>query len=180
MPARGQPLGAPESSRRVLECQGLSFKVPVGPPAKGRRFLVAGFGLEVGANAARGGDRAVRWNARNRSSATSSLLVQYQDAGEQLPGLGVRMLVGSKGESVALIEVVAVDVIRLGDADLELALDEGEGFESVQQWRAAHERFWADEVRSGLRNPASLRLDEDTRIVVERFRLLEPRPGCTR
>lgn len=89
--------------------------------------------------------------------ATSSLLVQYQDAGEQLPKPGARVLVGSEGQTVALIEVVAVDVIRLGDADLELALDEGEGFESVAHWRAAHERFWADEVRPGLRNPASLR-----------------------
>jgi uncharacterized protein YhfF len=81
---------------------------------------------------------------------------------------------------VALVEAVAVDVIRLGDADLQLALDEAEGFTSVAQWRVAHERFWADHVRPTLRDPAALRLDDDTRVVIERFRLVEPIPGSGR
>jgi uncharacterized protein YhfF len=110
-------------------------------------------------------------------TVTSSLLVQYEDAGEPVPKPGARILVGSEELPVAVVEVSAVDLIRLGEADLQLALDEGEGFKSVAQWRAAHERFWAEAVRPTLRNPASLRLNEDTPIVVERFRLVESRPA---
>jgi len=48
-------------------------------------------------------------------------------------------------------------------ADRAFALDEGEGFEAVADWRRAHERFWADQE-----------IGDDTLIVAERFRVLEP------
>jgi uncharacterized protein YhfF len=112
--------------------------------------------------------------------ATSSLLVQYEDTGEPLPKPGTRLLVGSEGQPVAVVKVVAVDVIRLGDADLQLALDEGEDFKSVAQWRSAHERFWANEVQPTLRDPAALDLDEDAGVVIERFRLVDRIRGSAR
>ena len=43
-----------------------------------------------------------------------------------------------------------------------LALDEGEGFETVADWRHAHEEFWADQG-----------IGDDTLIVAERFRVVE-------
>ena len=46
--------------------------------------------------------------------------------------------------------------------DLAFARDEGEGFETVADWRAAHERFWAERE-----------ITDDTLIVAERFRLLQ-------
>lgn len=110
-------------------------------------------------------------------TATSSLLAQYEDSGEPLPRLGRQELIDSEEQPMACVEIVAVDVIRLGDVDLQLALEEGEGFESVAQWRAAHERFWAEEVRPGLCDPTALPLDDDTRVVVERFRLVGPGPA---
>ncbi len=107
-------------------------------------------------------------------TATSSLLVQYEDDGEALPKVGeARVMVDSAERSVAVVEIAEVRVIRLGDADLQLALDEGEGFRSVAEWRSAHERFWAQEVKPTLSNPAALHLDDDTRVVVERFRVVE-------
>jgi uncharacterized protein YhfF len=72
---------------------------------------------------------------------------------------------------VALIELLRVDVIRLGDADLDLALDEGEGFKTVTEWRQAHEQFWREEVIPRLSGPLAIELTDDTRIVVEWFRL---------
>jgi uncharacterized protein YhfF len=51
--------------------------------------------------------------------------------------------------------------LRVGDIDLAFALDEGEGFSTVEEWRIEHERFWAD-----------AELSDDTVIVAERFRLL--------
>lgn len=64
-------------------------------------------------------------------------------------------------------------VIRPEGAELQLALDEGEGFESAAEWRAAHEHFWADEIQPTLSDPVALRLDAKTGIVVERFRVVE-------
>ena len=40
-------------------------------------------------------------------------------------------MLDSTDNPVAVLEITAVDVIRLGDVDLTLAHEEGEGFESV-------------------------------------------------
>ena len=55
-----------------------------------------------------------------------------------------------------------VRAVRAADVDLAFAVDEGEGFETVADWRSAHERFWAQHE-----------IDDDTLIVAERFRLVE-------
>ena len=66
-------------------------------------------------------------------------------------------------------------MLRIGDADLSFARDEGEGFESVAEWRAAHDRYWrgyADEIREFLDDP-DWDVGDDTLFVAERFRLVE-------
>ena len=63
-------------------------------------------------------------------------------------------MIDSAGNRVAVIETTAVRVIRLGDVDLAHALGEGEGYSSVAEWRAGHERFWhSAEVRAALDDP---------------------------
>ena len=74
-----------------------------------------------------------------------------------------------------MIEITEVRVQRIGDTDEQFARDEGEGFESVAQWREAHDRFWrsyADEIRTYLGDP-DWDVDDDTLFVAERFRLVE-------
>lgn len=106
-----------------------------------------------------------------RKVATSSLLAEYEDEGESLPAAGERrVMIGSAGEAVALVEVVEVTVIRLADADDRLAHEEGESFSSAAEWRAAHEQFWRQVVLPELRRPCAL--DDDTEVVVERFRVV--------
>jgi uncharacterized protein YhfF len=64
-------------------------------------------------------------------------------------------------------------VIRLGDVDLAHALGEGEGYSSVADWRAGHERFWhSAEMRTALGDAEST-VNDDTLVVAQRFRLLE-------
>ncbi|MHB1242901.1 MAG: ASCH domain-containing protein [Gaiellaceae bacterium] len=66
-------------------------------------------------------------------------------------------------------------VLRIADTELALARDEGEGFASVAEWRAAHDRFWrsyADELRAYLGDP-DWDATDDTLYVAERFRLVE-------
>lgn len=116
-------------------------------------------------------DRLVAAVLAGEKIATSSLLIQYEEDGEELPRVGERqVMVGSDGEEVVPVEIVEVSVIRLGDADDALARDEGEGFRSVGEWRAAHEEFWRRDVLPGLRRP--IFLDDDSQVVVERFRVV--------
>ncbi len=118
-------------------------------------------------------DRLVDAVLKGRKTATSSLLAEWLLDDQELPAVGDRReMLDSNDSAVAVIETTAVDVIRLGDADLALAHEEGEGFESVAEWRLAHERFWAEDVMPRL--PANLAgpLNDDAKVVVVRFRLV--------
>jgi uncharacterized protein YhfF len=118
-------------------------------------------------------DRLVAAVLAGEKVATSSLLVQYDAEAEPLPEPGERrVVVDSSGAPVGVVELLDVRVIRLGDADLQLAVDEGEGFNSVAEWRTAHDEFWNTAVLPDLRTPEGWSLDDDTEIVVESFRLI--------
>ena len=115
---------------------------------------------------------------RGEKTATSGLLSDLQRDGEALPAVGDRFLVIDEHDrGVAVIETTEVRVTTIGQVELGFAIDEGEGFASVQDWREAHEAFWlsyADETRAWLGDPGWRPVD-DTPIVCERFRLVEVR-----
>ncbi|MGW8599678.1 ASCH domain-containing protein [Streptomyces sp. NPDC055893] len=119
-------------------------------------------------------DRLVAAVLSGEKTATTGLLVEYEVENEELPEAGERSaLIDSDGREVAVVEITEVEVLPLGRADLRLALDEGEGFLSVADWRAAHERFWhSAEMREGLGDPGFV-VDDTTMVVVERFRVVE-------
>jgi adenosylmethionine-8-amino-7-oxononanoate aminotransferase/uncharacterized protein YhfF len=106
-------------------------------------------------------------------TTTTSLLGDYEREGEPLPRPGDReVVIDSAGEPVALIENVAVRVIRVGDVDLAHALGEGEGYASVADWRAGHEDFWhSAEMRASIGDPAFTVNDDMLAVAVE-FRLI--------
>jgi uncharacterized protein YhfF len=106
-------------------------------------------------------------------TTTSGLVADYEHEGSPLPRPGERQaVVDSAGNRVAVIEVTAVRVVRLADVDLEHAMGEGEGYTSVAEWRAGHERFWhSAEVRAALDDPG-FTVDDDTLVVAETFRLV--------
>jgi uncharacterized protein YhfF len=106
-------------------------------------------------------------------TTTTGLVADYEHEGEPLPRPGERaVVIDSAGEPVTVIETVAVRVIRLADVDLAHALGEGEGYDSVAGWRAAHEQFWhSDELRAALDDP-DFTVDDDTLVVAEEFRLV--------
>jgi uncharacterized protein YhfF len=107
-------------------------------------------------------------------TTTTGLVADYEHEGEPLPQPGQRdAVIDSAGNRVAVIETTAVRVVRLGDVDLAHALGEGEGYDSVTQWRAGHERFWhSAEMREALGDP-DFAVDDDTLVVAQTFRLLE-------
>jgi uncharacterized protein YhfF len=106
-------------------------------------------------------------------TSTSSLVLFYERENEPLPTVGQRMaVVDSEDRRVAAIELTEVRVVRLADVDLQHALDEGEGDESVAQWRSGHEQFWhSAEVRAELGDP-DFTVNDDTLVLAQRFRLV--------
>jgi len=94
---------------------------------------------------------------RGEKTATAGLAEEEEpvQAGERLA------LLGYDDEPVGIVEVTEARVIPAGEIDVQFARDEGEGFESVDDWREAHERFFE--------RP----LPDDTPIIAIRFRLVE-------
>ena len=110
-----------------------------------------------------------------RKTTTSGLVADYEHENEALPHPGLRQaVIDSAGQRVAVIEITAVRVVRLADVDLAHAVGEGEGYATVAEWRAGHERFWhSAEVRESLGDPG-FTVNDDTLIVAESFRLVDP------
>jgi len=110
-------------------------------------------------------------------TTTSALVIGYEQDHEPLPRPGLReVVIDSAGRPVAVIETTAVRVVRLGDVDLAHALGEGEGYASVAEWRAGHERFWhSAQVREELGDP-EFTVNDDTLVVAQAFRLVERYP----
>ena len=72
-----------------------------------------------------------------------------------------RLLLGFDDGPVAIVELTEVRVLPAAEIDVRFARDEGEGFESVDDWREAHERFFERPI------------DGDTQIVAVRFKVVE-------
>ena len=109
-------------------------------------------------------------------TTTAGLLIEMELDGEALSQPGDReVLLDSAERPVAVIETVECRVARLADVDDRHAIDEGEGYANAAEFRVAHERFWngyIDDLRERLGDP-TFRLDDDTLIVLQRFRVVE-------
>ncbi|MER7110375.1 ASCH domain-containing protein [Streptomyces sp. NPDC000229] len=119
-------------------------------------------------------DRLVAAVLSGEKVSTTGLLAEYEAENEELPEIGERSaLIDSDGREVAVVEVTEVRVLPLGEVDLQHALDEGEGYTSVAEWRAGHEEFWhGAEMREALGDP-DFTVDDTTMLVAERFRVVE-------
>jgi uncharacterized protein YhfF len=108
--------------------------------------------------------RLVEAVLRGEKTATAGLRSDYAPHTEdRLPEAGDRcVLLGYDSEPVAVVETTEVRVLRVADVDLDFARDEGEGFETVADWRRAHKEFWAGHD-----------VDDDTLVVAERFRMVQ-------
>lgn len=117
-------------------------------------------------------DRLVAAILAGTKRSTSSLARFSELDGEALPVVGARgVVIDSNGRGVAIIETTGVDVVALRDVPLQHALDEGEGYGSVAEWRAGHLAFWnSPEVRAELGDGVTI--DDDTLVVLERFALV--------
>jgi uncharacterized protein YhfF len=108
-------------------------------------------------------------------TTTAGLFDEMEADGEALPVPGFReVLLDSDERPVAVIETIDCRVVRLADVDDRHAIDEGEGYANAAEFRIAHERFWngyIDDLRG--RIGADFTIEDDTRIVLQRFRVVE-------
>jgi uncharacterized protein YhfF len=95
-------------------------------------------------------------------TATAGLWSEYQAEGEALPSPGDRFALHDfDDKQVAVVRVVEARLVPAAEIDVEFARDEGEGFESVDDWRVAHESFFQQPITP------------ETEIVAVRFEVVE-------
>jgi uncharacterized protein (TIGR03083 family) len=103
---------------------------------------------------------------RGEKTSSTALVLDYESVNEPLPVAGEHAeMVDSQDRPVAIIETTSVRVVRLGDVDLQHAIDEGEGDETVAHWRESHTRFWHS-YRPGFA------VEDDLQVVLQRFRVV--------
>lgn len=111
---------------------------------------------------------------RGAKVSTTGLYEDYLRDGSSIPVVGGReLVVDSGGRGVAVIETTEVSVKRMGDVDLAFAIDEGEGFETLEEWRTAHVDFFESAEMTALLGDPPVTIDDDTLVVCTRFRLVE-------
>jgi uncharacterized protein YhfF len=116
-------------------------------------------------------------------TTTASLAREYEADGSSLPRAGQRdLLINSEEKPVAMVETLDVRVVRLADVDDRHAIDEGEGYASAAEFRTSHELYWntyIEKLRVQLGDPDFV-LNDDTLVVLERFRIVERLPDARR
>ncbi|MEV4058237.1 ASCH domain-containing protein [Amycolatopsis sp. NPDC049688] len=115
-------------------------------------------------------DKLVAAILRGEKTSTTGLVAEYEKFGEELPVVGEReLMIDSAGAGVAVLETTEVRIIPLSEVDLQHALDEGEGFTSVAEWRADHTAYWqSEEMRAAMEDP-EFTVDDTTMVVATRF-----------
>jgi uncharacterized protein YhfF len=105
---------------------------------------------------------------RGDKIATAGLAANHAPhTDDPLPKVGDKwQLLDYENVPVAIVETTGVRIVPCGEVDLQFARDEGEGFESVADWREAHERFWSDKE-----------ITDQTLILCEYFRVVERLDG---
>ena len=115
-------------------------------------------------------DALVAAIVNGRKTSTTSLVVQYDLDDEPLPAVGERgVVVDSAGRPVCITEVTEVRIVPLRAVDLAHALDEGEGYQTVSDWRAGHEKFWHTHAFRALMCEPMFEVSDSTEAVLVRF-----------
>ena len=121
-------------------------------------------------------DKLVAAILRGEKTASAGLLEEFRGEGLPIAKAGTReLVVDSGGRVVAVIKNVEVKIKRMCDVDLAFAIDEGEGFETLEQWRDAHIRFFSSPETVALLGDPPVPIDDDTVVVCSRFRVIERR-----
>jgi uncharacterized protein YhfF len=107
-------------------------------------------------------------------TALTGLLQIYEYDDDPLPQPGQRFsVIDSLGQPAAVIELTEVRVLPISMVDDDYAHAEGRGYADAADWRRAHEEFFTSEGVVAYLGAAPV-IGDDTLVVTERFRLVEP------
>ena len=102
--------------------------------------------------------------------ATSSLVAEYVEEGDQLPRIGGHWIIcDGAGVPRAILRTVELRLGTFNDADEAFARDEGEDDRTLESWQREHRRYWE---RGAERRGTSW--SEAEEIVFERFNTVWP------
>lgn len=122
-------------------------------------------------------DRLVAAILDGSKTSTTGLAIEYELEQEPLPQFGDRsVLVDSGDRPGAVLEVTGVRIVPLAEVDLAHARDEGEGHQTVAEWRDGHECFWHSEQMRAALAQSDFTVDDTTLVVLERFRVVTRLP----
>jgi uncharacterized protein YhfF len=116
------------------------------------------------------------WSAANLAhhvvKGTKRATALWPDAarakGETIPTPGlVSVITDGFGMPLCVVRSERVDELRFGDVDESVAIDEGEGDKSLEDWKDGHRLYFAREGKE-----LGLPFDDDTVVMIDRFRVL--------
>ena len=100
--------------------------------------------------------------------ATCGSLWEWEDEGKPLPKVGdVWVELDGNGNPVCITETTEVMIRKYNEVDAQFAHDEGEGDQSLNDWREAHRDFFSRVLRK-----IGKEFSEDMPLVCERFRVI--------
>lgn len=119
-------------------------------------------------------DRLVEAILRGDKTSTTGLHEEYVREGTPVEAVGDRsIVVDSHGQGLAVIETTEVEVKPMAEVDLAFAIEEGEGFDTLEVWRLAHVEFFTSPEMTTLLGDPPVTIDDDTLVVCSRFRVVE-------
>jgi uncharacterized protein YhfF len=101
-----------------------------------------------------------------KKTATTSGHIFYEIDHEPLPKIGqYDIILNSKDEPKAVIQITSVDVLPMNEVTEEFALAEGEG--DYEHWKNAHQEFFTNELAM-----YDLTFESNMLVVCERFKVV--------
>ena len=111
--------------------------------------------------------------AIGEKTATASAYPLYELENEPLPAAGAySIILDSNNNAVCIIQTQRVTVVPFCEVTAEHAYKEGEGDKSLEYWREAHEKFFAECLKE-----AGLEFSTDMKVVCEEFSVVYKEQG---
>lgn len=137
--------------------------LPADAPARQARYVAEAFGDNPAL-----ADELAALVLAGTKTATCSALWEWEAETQPLPPVGLHTVVlDGRGAPVCIIETTEVTVRPYEQVDAQFAWEEGEGDRSLDDWRAAHGRYFGRTLPSIGRSPTP-----EMPLVCERFRLV--------
>ncbi len=100
-----------------------------------------------------------------KKTSTSSAYPLYELENEPLPTVGkYSVILDSNNNAVCIIQTKKVTIVPFHEVSVEHAYKEGEGNKTLDFWREAHEKFFAECL-----NQVGLKFTTDMKVVCEEF-----------